>query len=133
MSQPSAIVPDGHYAGMFRLQWPDGVVSVDMYNRSRAHDHLRRWQETLARKRSRQSRAEASLVSPIEVRATMADFDLSPVDGNPFAITPRNGDQYGPVTRRYTVARRVPAQPSRPAPDWLAGTHEASLARASRP
>jgi hypothetical protein len=39
--KPTAIVPDAKHAGMFRLKWPDGVLSNDMYNQTRASDILR--------------------------------------------------------------------------------------------
>lgn len=33
------IVEDNIYAGMFRVQWPDGVLSADCYNLTRARAH----------------------------------------------------------------------------------------------
>lgn len=36
------IVPHKTYEKMYRLQWPDGSLSVDFYNIHWAEEHLRR-------------------------------------------------------------------------------------------
>lgn len=33
------VVPDETYSGMYRVRWPDGVVSADFYNLARAKVH----------------------------------------------------------------------------------------------
>lgn len=46
------VVKDGEYEGMFRIKFPGGELS-DMYNLSRAKNHLTVWKETEARTRRR--------------------------------------------------------------------------------
>jgi hypothetical protein len=36
MSRPCRIERDAKYAGMFRLAWPDGVLSAEAYNETSA-------------------------------------------------------------------------------------------------
>jgi len=36
------IVPDIKYPGMFRLKWPDGVLSMDFYNLSGVKQHSKK-------------------------------------------------------------------------------------------
>lgn len=33
------VVPDSTHKGMFRIKWPDGVLSEDLYNLSHAKDN----------------------------------------------------------------------------------------------
>ncbi len=33
-------VPDKKYPNMYRVEWPDGVLSADFYNKTRAKEHL---------------------------------------------------------------------------------------------
>ena len=33
------IVEDSIYSSMYRVKWPDGVLSADMYNKSWANNH----------------------------------------------------------------------------------------------
>lgn len=37
-----SIVPDGGLGKMFKVRWPDGVLSEDYYNLTRAKDHASR-------------------------------------------------------------------------------------------
>lgn len=48
MKKPVKIVEDLKYPGMWRIQWEDGILS-DMYNLTRAHNHLQVLQETYKR------------------------------------------------------------------------------------
>lgn len=43
MDKPIKVVQDTKYPTMFRLQWADGVLSEDFYNKTRAHDILRNY------------------------------------------------------------------------------------------
>lgn len=47
--KPISIVPDAKHPGMFRLQWRDGVLSADCYNRTRATDILGNYDEYVSR------------------------------------------------------------------------------------
>lgn len=37
-----SVVPDDKVEKMFRVRWPDGVLSADYYNLTRARDHAAR-------------------------------------------------------------------------------------------
>lgn len=41
--RPIEVVADNKHPGLYRLHWPDGVLSADCYNRTRAEDILRRY------------------------------------------------------------------------------------------
>jgi len=51
------IVKDEQYQNMYRIQWPDGTLSEDMYNYTRAKDYIQRlsvqelkpWESTVIR------------------------------------------------------------------------------------
>lgn len=36
------VVKDQEYQNMYRIQWPDGTLSEDMYNFTRAKDYVQR-------------------------------------------------------------------------------------------
>jgi hypothetical protein len=38
-SRKYKIVPDTEFEGMYRIQYPDGVLSEDFYNKTRAKEH----------------------------------------------------------------------------------------------
>lgn len=38
--KPNEVVEDKYCKGMYRLRWPDGVLSTDFYNWTRANDIL---------------------------------------------------------------------------------------------
>lgn len=53
------IVEDMKHEGMYRIQWPDGVLSEDFYNLARAKDHAAKVQSTIDRLMPRQKPLEA--------------------------------------------------------------------------
>jgi hypothetical protein len=46
-TKPVRVISDENYPGMCRLQWRGGVLSADMYNRTRAKDILRNYDRYL--------------------------------------------------------------------------------------
>lgn len=42
---PNTVVQDKIYPEMYRLKWPDGVLSEDFYNISRAYDILNNYED----------------------------------------------------------------------------------------
>lgn len=43
------IVPDIELKDMFRVKYPDGILSADFYNKARASNHTQVLQETASR------------------------------------------------------------------------------------
>jgi hypothetical protein len=43
--KPTEVVKDKKVKDMFRLKWPDGVLSEDFYNLARANDILKNYAE----------------------------------------------------------------------------------------
>jgi hypothetical protein len=67
MSRPCRVEPDAVHPKMWRLVWPDGVLSADMYSRVRAEDILRRYDmyvEGMARSARMQGHAVGGRASP---------------------------------------------------------------------
>lgn len=62
--KPNKIVKDLEFTGMYRLQWPDGVLSEDFYNLTRVKDILRNYDFYVENKnRSERMKQKASPVA----------------------------------------------------------------------
>jgi len=58
-----SIIPDKKYPNMYRVQWPDGVLSEDFYNLARAKEHLRNILE-----KERKDSIQKAVQKPLEAR-----------------------------------------------------------------